>query len=129
MIGVGEETRKSTPFQAFLLRWLIAGGRGRNSLSVYEHSSVRGYSPVVDTPRQRWIDFQSRDTGRVGMTLELGHLFHLRSRCAVVSVGVCMVIDLQLIPFVIHLVPMARIVIDFSSLPAALGAVLGLVMV
>jgi hypothetical protein len=40
-----------------------------------------------------------------------------------------MVIDLQLIPIVIHRVPMARIVIDFSSLPAALGAVLGLVMV
>jgi hypothetical protein len=32
------------------------------------------------------------------MSLELGRLFHLWDRRAVVSVGVCMVIDLQLIP-------------------------------
>jgi hypothetical protein len=32
------------------------------------------------------------------VTLELGRLFHLWGRRAVVSVGVCMVIDLQLLP-------------------------------
>ena len=42
--------------------------------------------------------FPGRDTDRVGMSLELGRLFHLWGRRAVVSVGVCMVIDLQLIP-------------------------------
>jgi hypothetical protein len=42
--------------------------------------------------------FPGRDTDRVGMILELGRLFHLWGRRAVVSVGVCMVFDLQLIP-------------------------------
>jgi hypothetical protein len=44
------------------------------------------------------IDFSSRDTGGLGMSLELGRLSNFRGRCAVVSVGVCMVFDLQLIP-------------------------------
>ena len=44
-----------------------------------------------------FIDFSCRDTGGVGMSLELGRLFHLWGRRAVVSVGVCMVVDLQLI--------------------------------
>jgi hypothetical protein len=42
-------------------------------------------------------DFSCRDTGRVGMSLELGRLFHLWDRRPVVSLGVCMVTDLQLI--------------------------------
>jgi hypothetical protein len=100
MIGVGEETRKSTTFHSMLFvsdRLLPVEKEMARYLSI--SISVRGRMALSWLRvASDFLDFSCCDTGGVGMSLELGRLFHLWGRRAVVSVGVCMVIDLQLIP-------------------------------
>jgi hypothetical protein len=99
VIGVGEETRKSTTFRAFRFRKLIAGGKEEMTRYLSISISVRGRMALSWTRvASDFSDFSCRDTGEVGTSLELGRLFHIWGHRAVVSVGVCMVIDLQLIP-------------------------------